>query len=100
MLYVTQLIYVKPGREAVFEQFEAIAIPLIAKHGGELMLRIRPTDEAYIAGTIGNPYEVHLVSFPTETELRTFMHDEERRQFLHLKEASITASILVKGHKL
>jgi hypothetical protein len=100
MLYITQLIYIKSGQEAVFDQFEDVAIPLIARHSGELMLRIRPTQEAQIAGTFGNPYEIHVVSFPGETEFQSFMQDKERKQFLHLKEASISTSFLIKGHKL
>jgi hypothetical protein len=34
MIYITQLIYIIPGQEAVFEQFEQVAIPLIAKYNG------------------------------------------------------------------
>jgi hypothetical protein len=31
MIYITQLIYVKPGQEAVFDEFEKVAIPIVAK---------------------------------------------------------------------
>ncbi len=41
MIYITQLVYVIPGKEDVFDAFEAVAIPAIAKYGGILMLRSR-----------------------------------------------------------
>lgn len=31
MLYITQLIYIKEGQEAIFHRFEDIAIPIISK---------------------------------------------------------------------
>ena len=42
-LYFTQLIYIKEGQEATFHQFEDVAIPLISKYNGQLLLRVRPS---------------------------------------------------------
>ncbi len=100
MLLITQLIYIKPGQEAVFHQFEDIAIPTIAKYKGRLLLRIRPGKNAFIESSIGNPYEVHLVEFDSESDLEDFMKDEERKRFLHLKEQSIQSTLLIKGNKI
>lgn len=97
MIYVTQLIYIHPGAEAVFHAFEEVAIPGISRYDGELLLRIRPGTEAFIDGTAEQPYEIHLVAFKTEDDLRAFMQDEERRQFLHLKEQSVRSILMVKG---
>jgi uncharacterized protein (DUF1330 family) len=99
-IYITQLIYVKKGKEAVFHQFENVAIPLIQKYNGSLLLRIRPTVKTIIESNTENPYEVHLVEFAEEKDFENFMRDEERKQFLHLKEESIKTSILIKGVKL
>jgi len=100
MVYITQLIYIKEGQEGIFHQFEDVAIPLISKYNGRLMLRIRPGNEAYIETTIDKPYEVHLVEFDAESDFEAFMRDEERKKFLHLKERSIKAVMLIKGEKL
>ena len=100
MLYITQLIYIIEGKEAVFDQFEDIAIPAIARYNGQLMLRIRPAKDDIIESNTEVPYEVHLVSFPTEEDFELFKHDEERKKFLHLKEESIRASLLIKGTML
>lgn len=100
MLYCTQLIYIKPGQEETFHQFEKIAIPLISKYNGKLLLRIRPGENSFIESTIENPYEVHLVEFGSEQDFQNFMHDKERKNFLHLKDQSIKSSVLIKGSKL
>ena len=100
MIYFTQLIYIKEEQEHIFHQFEDVAIPLIAKYNGTLLLRIRPGDDAYIEHSIDKPYEVHLVVFNNEQDFKSFMADEERKNFLHLKEQSITSSILIQGIKL
>jgi len=43
MIYITQLIYLRDGEEATFNEFEKVAMPLISKYNGQLLLRYRPT---------------------------------------------------------
>ena len=100
MIYITQLIYIKDNEETVFQQFENIAIPIISKYNGQLLLRIRPEESSIIEMNIERPYEIHLVQFDTDINFQNFMHDEDRKKFLHLKEQSIKSAILIKGEKL
>ena len=100
MVFITQLIYIQKGQEDVFHQFEDIAIPIIAKYNGRLLLRVRPNDDSFIETAIDKPYEIHLVEFTREQDFKNFMLDEERKKFLHLKEQSIKSSVLYKGVKL
>jgi hypothetical protein len=100
MIYITQLIYIKEGQENVFEQFEDIAIPAILKYNGRMLLRIRPTEDAFIAHCIDKPYEIHLAAFNSEEDFKNFAQDKDRIKFLHLKEQSIKTSILIQGTKL
>ncbi|GAB4009713.1 hypothetical protein GCM10028808_18990 [Spirosoma migulaei] len=100
MLFITQLIYIIDGQEAVFHQFEDIAIPAISNYNGRLLLRVRPDPSSFIEHTIDKPYEIHLVEFDSEQDFKNFMQDEERKKFLYLKEQSIKASILIQGTKL
>ena len=99
MLYCTQLISFKEGQEESFEQFESIAIPLISKYNGRLLLRLRPKEDDVIESAIETPYEIHLVAFDTEQDFVNFMNDDERQRFLNLKERSISSSVLIKGIK-
>ena len=100
MIYITQLIYIKPGQEGVFEAFETVALPLIGRYNGKLLLRIRPDASAMIDGEGSPPYEIHLVSFPTDEDLAAFGKDPERVSFLHLKDASVEQIMLIKGNLL
>lgn len=100
MIFVTQLIYINEGSEAVFHDFEQQAIPLIKKYNGRLLFRLRPQKSAFIEISTEPPYEVHLVSFETEEDFQRFLEDEERKQFLHLKEQSIRSAVLIQGKQL
>ena len=100
MIYITQLIYIIEGKEAVFYQFEEIAIPTILKYNGRLTLRIRPQENSVIENNIDVPYEIHLVEFDTQEDFDNFKKDEERKKFLHLKEASIKSTIMIQGVQL
>lgn len=97
MIVLTQVIYLKHGQEDLFHEFESVALPAIARYQGDLMMRLRPTPEQFIEGSMLPPYELHLVSFPGDTEFNAFLKDEQRQKFLHLKEASIQSSLIYKG---
>ena len=100
MIFITQLIYIKEGQESVFHQFEDIAIPIISKYNGRLLIRVRTDSNSIIENTINKPYEIHLVEFDTEQDFENFKEDEERKKFLHLKDQSINSTLLIKGTKL
>ena len=100
MIYITQLVYIRDSKAAIFHQFEEHALPIIPKYNGMLLLRIRPDRPAFIEANMETPYEIHLVSFPSDSDSQRFMQDEERKQFLHLKEDSIKSVVLIKGEQL
>ncbi|HZK95824.1 MAG TPA: hypothetical protein VFC67_16600 [Prolixibacteraceae bacterium] len=100
MIFITQLIYIVDGQEQVFDEFESIAIPTILKYNGRLLLRVRPTENAFIENNIDKPYEIHLVEFETQKDFDNFKLDEDRKKFLHLKDQSIKTAILIQGMKL
>lgn len=100
MVIITQLIYIKPGQELVFEQFETIALKALERYQGQLLLRVRPDADSFITANIEKPYEIHLVSFPSENLWKNFAGDEERKKFLHLKEQSIQSVLLIKGSEI
>jgi len=100
MIYITQLIYIKEGQEKIFDQFEEIAIPIISKYNGRLLLRIRPDENAFVEYCIDKPYEIHIAEFDTEDDFKKFSQDEERKKFLHLKEQSIKTSFQILGTRL
>ena len=97
MIYFTQLIYIKEGEEETFDEFEDIALPLLEKYNGTLLLRIRPIESQVVELTIELPYEIHLVNFKSENDFENFKNDKTRNSFLHLKEKAIRSVLLIKG---
>lgn len=97
LLYFTQLIYLREGGEEAFHQFEDVVLPLLPKYNGQLLLRLRPTEDSFVAHTIEKPYEMHLLTFESEEDFARFVQDKTRKQFLHLKEQSVASVLLLKG---
>jgi uncharacterized protein (DUF1330 family) len=94
------LIYINEGKEKVFQEFEDLAIPLMKKYDGELIYRIRPTEDSFINGEKDIPYEIHIISFDTQEKLGEFMADDSRLKFLHLKEEALKSTLVIKGQKM
>jgi hypothetical protein len=97
MVYLTQLVYLHAGREAMFREFEDVVLPLLAKHRGELLLRLRLAGESKVAGSAALPDELHIVGFETDEDLARYSNDELRRQVLHLKDESVESTLVIKG---
>jgi len=97
MIFITQLIYIREEQEKQFNQFEDIAIPVISKYNGKLMLRIRPNQDEVIGNPADIPYEIHIIRFENEEDYNDFLNDDERKKYLYLKEQSIKSSMIIKG---
>lgn len=100
MIFLTQLIFVKEGKEETFFEFESFAIPLMEKYTGKLIYRVRPRKEDFIDEQKEVPYEIHFISFNSDEDLKKFMNDDTRLEFIHLKKDSIKSTILIKGSKI
>lgn len=100
MFYITQLLYVISGKEALFHQFEALAIPLLAKYNGRLLLRIRPEAATVVEAGIETPYEIHLVQFDSAADFEAFKKDDSRKNFLSAKGQSVREAWLIGGLRL
>ncbi len=100
MVYITQLIFVKKGKEAIFLEFEKHAIPLMEKYNGRIVYRLRPQKETFISEEKELPFEIHFISFDTEKDLDEFMKDDGRLKFIHLKNESVKSTLIVKGKKM
>lgn len=100
MLYYTQLVFVKEGQEAIFHAFEDQVLPLLDRHKGTLLYRVRPEAASVLTTTLGHPYEIHLVSFPDRTDFESYRDDPNRLQYMTLKDQSVERIMLVEGNLL
>lgn len=100
MLYYTQFIFIKENEELAFQQFEDGVLPLLERHRGRLLYRVRPPAEAVLETGVGLPYEVHLVSFESTADFESYRDDPDRLQYVPLKEQSVRQAILIEGAML
>ena len=99
-IYLTQLIFINPGKEQVFMEFEDFVLPLMEKYRGKMLYRIRPGKNNFVHAEGDHPYEIHFLSFESEEDFSAYMKDNTRLQWIHLKQESVQWTILVKGHLL
>ncbi|MCE6992041.1 DUF1330 domain-containing protein [Dyadobacter sp. CY323] len=100
MIYYTQLIFIKEGKESTFHFFEDQVLPLLQRHHGELVYRVRPPVSSVVATTTGFPYEIHLVRFEDRKNFEGYRDDPERLRHMHLKDESVERIVLIEGNAL
>ena len=61
-VYFTVLIYLKPGKEALFHKYERQAARVMERHNGRFEQIIKPTT---VSGDLPLPDEIHILSFAT-----------------------------------
>lgn len=96
-LYITLLLFVNEGKEAVFQTYESHVLPMLSRYEGELLYRIRPEPQAYLQHSQEIPYEIHLLSFASPTDFERFKQDEERRSYAPLFQESVRKVVLIEG---
>lgn len=100
MIYLTALLFIKEGKENVFNEYESLVLPIISDYNGKLIYRIRPTHDSFISSEEEFPYEIHFISFDTNEDFMNFINDGERKSFEKLKVDSIKSTFLVQGKRL
>lgn len=100
MIYYTQLIFIKEGAQDKFHAFEDEVLPLLNDHNGDLVYRIRPDKNAFIAASADLPYEIHVVTFPSKDDFEHYKNDPRRLSSLALKNNSVEKVVLIEGKAL
>jgi uncharacterized protein (DUF1330 family) len=95
-LVIVALLFIHPGREKEFEQFETAAESIMSCHGGRLERRI-----AVISGANPDqPYEVHIVTFPDEASFARYRTDADLQALAELRTRAIRHSTIWMGSDL
>ena len=89
-------LFVHPGREVEFRQFETQAAQIMRKYGGRIERVIRPTSAA--SGD-ALPHEIHLVSFPSMERFESYRGDADLAQLGSLRQAAIAKTEIVIGEE-
>ena len=86
-------LYLHPGRESEFEQFESAAAQIMRRYGGTVERRIgvaTGADESL-------PYEVHVVSFPDELSFQEYRNDSDLQALADLRSRAIRETTIWFG---
>jgi uncharacterized protein (DUF1330 family) len=75
MLYVTVKLYGRNGIRGEFREYEAKALAVFRKHGGEVVVAYAPTIES---GQIDVPDEIQILRISDREAFQKFMDDSER----------------------
>ena len=89
-------LYIHPGHEAEFEQFESAAASIMKRYGGAIERRIgfAPKNDASL------PHEVHIVTFPDTQAFERYRADADLVQLADLRTRAIRQTTTWQGSDL
>ena len=96
-VYFTVLIYLKPGKEALFHKYERQAARVMERHNGRFEQIIKPTT---VSGDLPLPDEIHILSFATADGYTRYRQDPESEKLTPLRLESVDRAIFLQGHAL
>ncbi|WP_310397135.1 DUF1330 domain-containing protein [Hymenobacter sp.] len=96
-LYITVLLYLVPGQEQAFAEYEAYALDLLVRHGGQVVCRVRPSGETFLAPGQEHPYEIQVLAFPSSAIFEQFMQDPARQARTDQRRQAIRETLLITG---
>ena len=88
-IYLTVLLFVKPGEMDDFLKYEEVALSRLKEYGGLLESRLQ------MQKTEGAPDEVHIISFPSNEAFQQFKEDPVRKEYAYLFTKSVEKTQLL-----
>jgi len=95
VILVTSL-FIHPGQEVEFRQFETEAARVMKKYEGRIEQVIRPSASVPLGSS---PYEIHIVSFPSMEQFEAYRGDVELAKLAPLRQSTIARTEIVIGEE-
>ena len=89
-------LFIHPGQEVPFRQFEAHAAQIMRHYGGRIERVIRPLVSLH-GGAL--PHEIHIASFPSLERFEAYRGDERLAELAPLRQAAIVKTEITIGHE-
>ena len=96
-LVLVASLFVHPGRETEFHEFEMNAARIMKKYGGEVERVIRPLMSG---ATEPLPHEIHIVAFPSHAQFEAYRGDPELASLTALRQTAIARTDIIFGEDL
>jgi antibiotic biosynthesis monooxygenase (ABM) superfamily enzyme len=87
-------LWIHPGKEAAFEEFERQAAANMARHGGRIERAIRVS-----AAGDDAPFEIHVVSFPDRAAADAYAIDAATQELRLRRPEIITRTEVLEGRE-
>jgi uncharacterized protein (DUF1330 family) len=95
-LTLVVMLFVHPGHENEFGEFESSATKIMHRYGGAIERRIRCADSS----DESQPYEIHVVTFPDQKSLGRYREDPELQSLAQLRAQAIHHTVIWQGRDL
>jgi uncharacterized protein (DUF1330 family) len=95
-LIIVASLFIHPGREAEFEQYETAAESIMHRYGGRIERRIGFSSDA----NPDHPHEVHILAFPDEAALGRYRADADLQAMSDLRSRAIRHTTVWMGRDL
>ena len=93
-------LWIRPGQEAAFDEFEREAARRMARYGGRIDAAVRTAPDGLATGPEeAAAYEVHVVSFPDKAAAEAYGNDPETIAARESRAAIISMTIAVPGEE-
>ena len=91
-------LWIRPGQEEAFEEFEREAARRMARHGGRIDAAVRTAPKGVATGPEeATAYEVHIVSFPDKAAADAYANDPETLAAREARAGIISLTMVVPG---
>lgn len=87
MLYITVHLYGKTGVPGEFKAYEAKALGIFKKHGGEVWVAYAPSA---LKGQVDIPDEIQILKISSQSAFDGFMRDPDRTALAEERESVIS----------
>lgn len=93
-------LWIHPGQEAAFEEFEREAARRMARHGGRIDAAVRTAPNGVATGPEeATAYEVHIVSFPDKAAADSYANDPENLAAREERAGIVLLTMVVPGRE-
>ncbi|KAA3612611.1 MAG: hypothetical protein DWQ05_18335 [Calditrichaeota bacterium] len=93
-IYVTALIYIKEGKQALFEEYRSKARSILERHNARIEKIIKPTMLA--KGNIKLPNEIHFAEFDSKASMDAVNNDVDYKKIIdELRNPSVEKLIVI-----
>ena len=89
-------LFIHPGQEGPFRQFEAHAAQIMRTYGGRVERVIRPLVAVH-GGAL--PHEIHIATFPSLERFEAYRGDGRLAELAPLRQSAIAKTEIAIGHE-